>query len=62
MSRKPLVETCQEKGGQYIHKPKRNGAAGQSNAGAKRSRKHLSPNPGTDRRFKGKRKPAGASW
>ncbi len=30
MPRKPSSEPCQEKGGQYIHKSKRNGAAGRS--------------------------------
>ncbi len=30
MPRKPALETCQEKGGQYIHQPKRNGVAGRS--------------------------------
>ncbi len=30
MPRKPSSEPCQEKGGQYIHTPKRNGVAGRS--------------------------------
>ncbi len=36
MPRKPSSEPCQEKGGQYIHKPKRNGAAVRVNPDAER--------------------------
>ncbi len=45
MPRKPSSEPCQEKGGQYIHKPKRNGAAVRINPDAERLPKDRTPHP-----------------
>ena len=45
MPRKPSSEPCQEKGGQYIHKPKRNGVAVRISSDAWRLPKDRTPHP-----------------